>query len=111
MSDVLSREFITTLRARGVTMRSIVFKHALRNASIPVITVLGLLLIGLLSGTVFTEYVFSVPGLGQEAVTASANHNLPVIEAVALYFTVIVIIANLLVDTSYQLLNPKVRRT
>lgn len=109
MADVLSREFITMLHARGLSPGTIMVKHALRNASIPVVTMLGLLLVSLLSGTVLVESVFSVPGLGQEAVNASGSHNLPLIAGVAFYFTVVVVIANLLVDLSYRLLNPKVR--
>jgi peptide/nickel transport system permease protein len=111
MSEVLAREFITMLRARGLSTRSIVFKHALRNAAIPVVTMLGLLLISLLGGTVVIEQVFALPGLGQLAVTSTSNHDLPVIEGVAFYFTVVVVLANLLVDISYWLLNPKVRAT
>ena len=111
MSEVLSREFITILKARGLSTRSIIFKHALRNAAIPVVTMLGLLLISLLGGTVVIEQVFALPGLGQLAVTASSNHDLTVIEGVAFYFTIVVVLANLLVDVSYWLLNPKVRAT
>jgi peptide/nickel transport system permease protein len=88
-------------------MRSIVFKHALRNAAIPVVTALGLMFIGLLGGTVFIENVFAVPGLGQVAVNAGASHDLPMIEGVALYFAVIVIVVNLHVDLSYRALNPR----
>jgi len=107
MSDVLSREFMVMLRARGLSRRSILFRHALRNAAIPVVTVLGLLLVTLLGGTVLVENIFAIPGLGQEAVTAAGSHDLPVIEGVAFYFTVLVVIANLLVDVSYRLLNPR----
>jgi peptide/nickel transport system permease protein len=109
MSEVMSRDFVMMLRARGLSRRSVVLRHALRNAAIPVVTVLGLLLVGLLGGTVLIENVFSIPGLGQEAVTAAGSHDLPVIEGVAFYFTVVVVIANLLVDVSYRLLNPRMR--
>jgi peptide/nickel transport system permease protein len=109
MADVLGRDFIVALRAHGLPLRSIVFKHALRNAAIPVVTLLGLMFISLLGGTVLIEGIFAIPGLGQQAVTASSTHNLPMIEGVAFYFTVIVIIVNLLVDVSYSWLNPKVR--
>jgi peptide/nickel transport system permease protein len=108
LSEVMSRDFIVLLRARGLSRRSVVLRHALRNAAIPVVTVLGLLLVGLLGGTVLIENVFSIPGLGQEAVTAAGSHDLPVIEGVAFYFAVVVVIANLLVDVSYRLLNPRV---
>jgi peptide/nickel transport system permease protein len=109
MADVMSREFIVMLRARGLSWRSLVLRHALRNAAIPVVTVLGLLMVSLLGGMVLIEDVFSIPGLGQEAVTAAGSHDLPVIEGLAFYFTVIVVVTNLLVDVSYRLLNPRVR--
>jgi peptide/nickel transport system permease protein len=111
LSEVMSRDFIVMLRARGLSRRSVVLRHALRNAAIPVVTMLGLLLVGLLGGTVLIENVFSIPGLGQEAVTAAGSHDLPVIEGVAFYFAVVVVIANLLVDVSYRLLNPRVRES
>jgi peptide/nickel transport system permease protein len=109
MSDVLTRDYITALRAHGLPLRSIVFKHALRNAAIPVVTVLGLLFVALLGGTVLIENTFSIPGLGQQAVTASGSHDLPMIEGIAFYFTVIVIAVNVLIDVCYRLLNPAVR--
>jgi peptide/nickel transport system permease protein len=111
LSEVMSRDFIVMLRARGLSRRSVVLRHALRNAAIPVVTVLGLLLVGLLGGTVLIENVFSIPGLGQEAVTAAGSHDLPVIEGVAFYFAVVVVIANLLVDVSYRLLSPRMRES
>ena len=111
MADVLTRDFITALRARGLPLRSIVAKHALRNAAIPVVTVLGLLFVSLLGGSVLIENVFSIPGLGQQAVAAGSTHDLPMIEGVAFYFTIIVIVVNLLVDLSYGLLDPKVRQS
>jgi peptide/nickel transport system permease protein len=109
MADVLGTEYVTMLRARGLGTGAIVYKHALRNAAIPVVTTLGLLLISLLSGAVVIESFFSVPGLGQLAASASGSHNLPVITGVAFAFTVVVVCANLLVDLSYRWLNPKVR--
>ena len=111
LSEVMSRDFIVMLRARGLSRRSVVLRHALRNAAIPVVTVLGLLLVSLLGGTVLIETVFSIPGLGQQAVTAAGSHDLPVIEGVAFYFAVVVVIANLLVDVSYRLLNPRMRES
>lgn len=110
MKDTLAREYIRTLRASGIGQRSIIWKHALRNGAIPVVTVLGLVFVSALSGTVFVEAVFVLPGLGSMAVTATSQHDLPVIEGIALYFTVVVIIVNLLLDVVYGLLNPKVRR-
>src|SRR4051794_9592663 len=92
MADVLARDFITALRARGLPLRTVVFKHALRDAAIPVVTLLGLMFVSLLGGTVLIENVFSIPGLGQQAVAAGSTHDLPMIEGVAFYFTVIVIV-------------------
>lgn len=109
MTDVLSRPFVTALRAHGLPRRSIILKHALRNAAIPVVTLLGLLFVSLLGGSVLIENVFTVPGLGQQAVVASGTHNLPMIEGVAFCFTVIVVVVNLVVDVSYRLLDPRVR--
>ncbi|HEY0692075.1 MAG TPA: ABC transporter permease [Kribbella sp.] len=106
MMRVLAKDFIIALRAHGLPMRSIVFKHALRNAALPVVTTLGLMFIGLLGGTVFIENVFAIAGIGQQAVNASLTHNLPMIEGVALYFAVIVVVVNLLVDISYRILSP-----
>jgi peptide/nickel transport system permease protein len=109
MRDVLDRPFIRTLRAAGVRRWSIIGKHALRNAAIPVVTVTGLIFIGSLSGTVLVESVFALPGLGGLAVQATSQHDLPLIQGVAVYFTVIVICVNLLVDLTYSWLDPRVR--
>jgi peptide/nickel transport system permease protein len=109
MLDVLGREFVRALRARGVPERTVIFRHALRCAAIPVVTVLGLLFVGLFSGTVLVETAFSMPGLGSLAVQATTEHDLPVVQGVAIYFTLMVVAVNLLVDLAYGWLNPKVR--
>lgn len=109
MRDVLERPFIRTLRACGVTRRRIVFKHALRNAAIPVVTVLGIIFVGALSGTVLVESVFAMPGLGGLAVQATSEHDVPLIQGVVIYFTMIVIAVNLIVDLLYGWLDPRVR--
>lgn len=109
MLEVLESPFIRTLRAGGVSRNSVIYRHALRNASIPIITVIGLTFIGLLGGTVIVETIFALPGLGGYAVEATMRHDLPMIQGVVLYFTIIVIIVNIIVDLSYAYLNPKVR--
>jgi peptide/nickel transport system permease protein len=109
MREALDRPFIRTLRAAGVPGRSIIGKHALRNAAIPVVTVTGLIFIGSLSGTVLVEMVFALPGLGGLVVQATTQHDLPLIQGVAVYFTVAVIVVNLLVDLTYSWLDPRVR--
>jgi len=100
---------IKTLRAAGVRNRSVIFKHALRNAAIPVVTVLGLTFVGILSGTVVVESVFAIPGLGGTAVQATEQHDTPLVQGVVLYFTVIIVLVNLLIDLLYSWLDPRVR--
>jgi peptide/nickel transport system permease protein len=109
MRAVLERPFIQTLRASGLPRRSIIFKHALRSAAAPVVTVLGLIFVASLSGTVVVESVFAMPGLGGLAVQATTQHDLPLIQGVAVYFTVLVIAVNLLIDLAYGWLDPRVR--
>lgn len=109
MLAALDSDFVHSLRANGASERSIVFRHALRNAAIPVVTVVGLVFVGMLTGTVLVEAVFAMPGLGGLAVQSTVQHDLPVIQGVAVTFTVIVVLVNLLVDVAYGWLNPKVR--
>jgi peptide/nickel transport system permease protein len=109
MLDALGSEYIRMAWANGLSARSIVFRHALKNAATRVVTVLGLHVIGLLSGTVVIENVFALPGLGSLAVDASIRHDLPMMQGVVVYFTVVVVAVNLLVDLAYTWLNPKVR--
>jgi peptide/nickel transport system permease protein len=109
MSDVMGRDFIRALRASGVPERVVIWKHGLRNAALPVVTVLGLVMIAAISGTVFVERVFVLPGLGSLAVNAAVNKDVVLLQGITLYFTLITIVINLLVDLSYGWLNPKVR--
>ncbi len=111
MSEVLAREFMTALRMAGLPRRSLLLRHALRNAAIPVVTAAGLFAIAMLGGTILVEQVFVLPGMGSLVVQAASDHDLPVIEGAVLYFTVIVIVVNLLIDLSYAWLNPRVRVT
>lgn len=108
MLTTLNQSFVRNLRAAGIPERSIIGKHALRNSSSAILTVLGLVFVGSLSGTVLIENVFVLPGLGTLAVAATARQDIPVIQGIALTFTVIVIVVNLLIDIAYGLLNPKV---
>jgi peptide/nickel transport system permease protein len=109
VATALDRPFTRTLRAAGVSERSILYRHALRNAAIPILTVIGLVFVGALSGTVAVEFIFAIPGLGSTAVQATAAHDFPVIQGVVVYFTLIVIAVNLLIDLAYGYFNPKVR--
>ena len=109
MRETLSREYVDALRADGLPEWRIVYIHALRNAAIPITTLLGTYLVGLLGGAVLIESVFALPGLGSLAVSATSGHDLPVIQGVALYFCVIVVVVNLIVDLMYGWLNPRAR--
>lgn len=109
MNEVMSSELVIALRAAGLRRRSIILRHALRNASIPIVTNVGLFAVAMLGGTVLVEQVFVLPGLGSLAVQAATNHDLPVIEGVVVTFTLIVVAVNLLLEGSYVWLNPRVR--
>jgi peptide/nickel transport system permease protein len=109
MLDALASEYIRMAWASGISPTSIFFRHALRNAAMRVVTILGLQFVGLLGGTVFVEAVFALPGLGGSAVTAASQHDLPVIQGLVVYFTVIVVIVNLAIDLAYTWLDPRVR--
>jgi peptide/nickel transport system permease protein len=108
MLDVLDQDYVRTARAKGVRNLVVVVKHVLRNALIPVVTVFGLSLAGLLSGAIIIENVFSLQGLGTLAVTAVGNKDFPVVEGTTFFFAVILITANLLVDITYAIIDPRI---
>jgi peptide/nickel transport system permease protein len=101
--------YARTLRANGASEISLVYKHALRNAAAPVVTVIGIIFVGALSGSVVVENIFVLPGLGSQALQSTLQHDLPVIQGIAVYFTVIVVIVNVIIDVATTALNPKVR--
>lgn len=107
--DALSRDYVRTLRARGLDMRSVVFRHVLRNAGGPALAVLAVQFIGLLGGAVIVEQVFAIPGMGQLTVKATSLGDIPVVMGVVIAFAIIVVIVNLLIDLAQAALNPKVR--
>ena len=109
VADALGRDFVRVYQANGIARWSIVYRHALRNASIPIVTVLGIVFVAQLGATIFVETVFALPGLGFLASQATLSHDLPVIQGVALYFTVIVIAVNLVIDLLHVALDPRVR--
>ncbi len=109
VQDTLGRDFVRVLKANGLSARSVLFKHVLRAAAIPIVTVIGVVFVGLLSGTVFVETLFSLPGLGSAAVQATLQHDYPVVQGAVLYFTLMVVVLNLGLDLLYAWLNPKVR--
>jgi len=109
VASALEQDYIKTLRSAGIGEASILWKHALKNSGVSIVTVIGLGFVGALAGSLFIENVFVLPGLGSLINTATTQHDVPVIQGVALAFAVIVIVINLLIDMSYNLLNPKVK--
>jgi peptide/nickel transport system permease protein len=107
--EVLQQDYIKAATAKGVRRLPIVYKHALRNALIPVVTVIGLQFGTLLGGAVLTETVFNIPGMGRLTVTAIFNREYHVVQGAVLVGVVFVIVVNLMVDIAYAFLNPKIR--
>jgi peptide/nickel transport system permease protein len=107
--EVLGQEYIRTAYAQGLRGRTVVIRHALRNAALPFITMLGLQVGFLLSGAVIAETIFAYPGVGRLAVEAISRKDVPVIQAFVTVAAVIVIVANLLVDLAYTRIDPRIR--
>ena len=105
---MLEADFVRTLRSRGFSDRSILFRHALKNAASPALTVLSLQFIGLLGGAIVIEKVFALPGLGSAAVTATLQGDVPVLLGVVVVTVVIVVVVNLILDVLNGWVNPKV---
>ncbi|MGV8881983.1 MAG: ABC transporter permease [Rhodoglobus sp.] len=107
--DILERDFVRTLRARGIAKSSLLFRHVLRNAATPALTVLSLQFVGLLGGAIIIEKVFALPGIGSLAVAATTQGDLPQILGLVVVMVVLVVIVNLLIDLATGWLNPKAR--
>ncbi|HEV2527210.1 MAG TPA: nickel ABC transporter permease [Thermomicrobiales bacterium] len=109
MLETLRQDYVNTARAKGLSERLVVVRHALRNALIPTITFMGLQFAGLLGGAIVTEQIFSRPGLGRIAISAINNRDFPVIQGIVLVAGLTYVIVNLLVDLSYALVDPRIR--
>ena len=109
MLEVLSEDYIRTARAKGQSERIVLFRHALRNAAVPIVTVIGLSVALLIGGVVVTESVFTIPGLGRLTVDAVLARDYPTIQAVILLFSFVYVMINLAVDMIYTLLDPRIR--
>lgn len=109
VSEALTEDYIRTARAKGIRERAVLSHHALRNAAVPVVTVIGVSAALLLGGVVVTETVFSIPGLGQLTVDAVLNRDFPVLQGVVLFFALVYVAVNLVVDLSYLALDPRIR--
>ena len=109
MVDVMRTDYVRTATAKGMRHRTVMLKHALKNAASPVLTVLGIQITFLLGGSVIVERMFNIPGLGSLAIDAVLSHDIPVIQGVVIVAVVVSVLANLVVDIAYGFLNPKVR--
>jgi len=109
MLDVLAEDYMRTARAKGVATGPMLFKHALKSAGVPIVTVIGIGIALLIGGVVITETVFNIPGIGRLVVDAIAKRDYPIIQGVILLFSGVYVIVNLLVDLSYSLLDPRIR--
>jgi peptide/nickel transport system permease protein len=109
MLEVLSQDYIRTARAKGVGQRAILFLHALKNAAVPIVTVIGIGIALLIGGAVVTESVFAIPGLGRLTVDAILRRDYPVIQGVVLLFSFVYVLVNLVIDLLYTLFDPRIR--
>ena len=109
MLEVLGEDYVRTARAKGQTEVKVLFRHALRNAAVPIVTVIGIGIALLIGGVVVTESVYSIPGLGRLTVDAVLARDYPTIQAVILLFSFVYVMINLMVDVIYTLLDPRIR--
>ena len=109
MLEVLQQDYIRTARAKGLGQRSILFIHALKNAAVPIVTVIGIGIALLIGGAVVTESVFAIPGLGRLTVDAILRRDYPVIQGIVLLFSFVYVLVNLMIDVTYTLVDPRIR--
>ncbi|PIQ99649.1 MAG: peptide ABC transporter permease [Nitrospinae bacterium CG11_big_fil_rev_8_21_14_0_20_45_15] len=107
--DVLSADYIRTARAKGLSEPTILFKHVLKNSLSPIVSVLGPLTAGLVTGSFVIEFIFSIPGMGRFFITAVTNRDYPLIMGVTLVYSVLIVLANIIVDMIYAWLDPRVQ--
>ena len=108
--DVMMSDYIDTARAKGLTRPAVIFRHALKNSMLPVITMMTLQLSSMLSGAVVTESVFAIPGIGRLATDAIQNRDMPLLQGTILFTTILVMLGNLLADLLYTVLDPRIRK-
>jgi peptide/nickel transport system permease protein len=109
MLEVLQQDYVRTARAKGLDQRSILFVHALKNAAVPIVTVIGIGIALLIGGAVVTESVFAIPGLGRLTIDAILRRDYPVIQGIVLMFSFLYVLVNLMVDVTYTLVDPRIR--
>lgn len=109
MLEILDQDYVRTARAKGVSQREVLFLHSLKNAAVPVITIVGIGVALLIGGAVVTESVFAIPGLGRLTVDAILQRDYPVIQGVVLVCSLVYVLVNLLIDLSYTIVDPRIR--
>ena len=109
MLEVLGEDYIRTARAKGVSEKAVLLRHALRNASVPIVTTIGLGIALLIGGVVVTESVFAIPGIGRLTIEAVTQRDYPVIQGVILVASMVYVLVNLAIDLAYGLLDPRIR--
>ena len=109
MLDILSQDYVRTATAKGLSRNTVLIRHALKNAAVPIATIVGIGVAALIGGVVVTETVFAIPGLGRLTVDAILRRDYPIIQGVTLLFSAIYVLVNLLVDLSYSLFDPRIR--
>lgn len=109
MLDVINQDYIRTARAKGLTNRVVIFKHGLRNGILPVVTYIGPMLAGILTGSFVIESVFSIPGLGSSFVTSITARDYPTVMGVTIFFGAILILMNFIVDIVYKFVDPRIK--
>jgi peptide/nickel transport system permease protein len=107
--EVMQEDYIRTARAKGLKERAVMVHHALKNAMLPVVTMMALQFSSLLSGAVITESVFGIPGIGRLAVNAIENRDMPLLQGTVIFTTILVILGNLVADLLYSVLDPRIR--
>jgi peptide/nickel transport system permease protein len=109
VAEAMTEDYIRTARAKGISETRVLVRHALANAAIPIVTVIGIGVALLIGGVVVTESVFAIPGLGSLTVDAVLSRDFPLIQGITLFFSVVYVVVNLLVDISYLVLDPRIR--
>jgi peptide/nickel transport system permease protein len=109
MLEVLQQDYVRTARAKGLGQSNILFVHALKNAAVPIVTVIGIGVALLIGGAVVTESVFAIPGLGRLTIDAILRRDYPVIQGIVLMFSFLYVLVNLMVDVTYTLVDPRIR--
>jgi len=109
MLEVLQQDYVRTAQAKGVGQREVLFLHALKNAAVPIVTVIGIGIALLIGGAVVTESVFAIPGLGRLTVDAILRRDYPVIQGVVLMFSLVYVLVNLVIDLTYTIVDPRIR--